>query len=566
MVEEDSGSVRLEKQPLFYCEKYALKPDTEEEDKIKISKFDDDSNIREVLRDLEGKIIGKRLLFSDVNPQNSSVKKWINHLRENYPAFDKDTAEDLINTFRQGLYSKSKEKFRIIVGIFLLKDAILLVHGKKDPAIAEFEGTINSVKLILHPKNILRVAIIKEENGVVFFSAFEYSKRWSRFHAEFWKIDPEDVSWDVLGNIILRIEVEGFDHGMQMQIESQDLDAMIKDNRISPSGNIKIGISEGKIVSVDVFRKTLDFNEFYDFYITQKENLEEHRKKFRELIQPGAIQSFDAKSKNKHKFKDYEEKVVEITSGEQVIHQKNHPQYTICFFSDVYPRIVPSKSLISKLYDAIFENHRFDIWHAGEETSRSQYTIGALNIFNNCKVSREFDELSQKFLNVISDVSGKKEKYLLQFQFCQFWKANLTNEHLNSMFDFISEDRLIPELKFEFKNDGLFTKENQLEFKSASMFNGNIMKFTKDTLLPTIDKYINEDGLLTRNCILYGVEDDNSISPILHLKSDMIPKIERMSNPSLQGKNIQIKAFPIPVNSGAILLILLLPILKKDCV
>jgi hypothetical protein len=134
------------------------------------------------------------------------------------------------------------------------------------------------------------------------------------------------------------------------------------------------------------------------------------------------------------------------------------------------------------------------------------------------------------------------------------------------MFDFISEDRLIPELKFEFKNDGLFTKENQLEFKSASMFNGNIMKFTKDTLLPTIDKYINEDGLLTRNCILYGVVDDNSISPILHLKSDMIPKIERMSNPSLQGKNIQIKAFPIPVNSGAILLILLLPILKKDCV
>lgn len=563
MVEENSGSVRLEKQPIFYCEKYALKPDTDEEDKIKISTFDDDSNIREVLRDLEGKIIGKRLLFSDVNPQNPSVKKWINHLMVNYPALQEDTVEDLINTFREALYSRSKEKFRIIVGIFLLKDAVLLIHSKKDPAIAEWEGTINSVKLILHPKNILRVAIIKEENGTVFFSAFEYSKKWSRGHAEFWKIDPEDVSWDSLGNIVLRIEVDGFDHGMQMQIESEDLDAMIKDDRISPSGNIKIGKSEGKIVSVDVFRKTLDFNEFYDFYITQKENLEEHRKKFKELIQPGAIQSFDAKSKNKHKFKDYEEKVVEITSGEQVIHQKNHPQYTICFFSDVYPRIVPSKSLISKLYDAIFENHRFDIWHAGEETSRSQYTIGALNIFNNCKVSREFDELSQKFLNVISDVSGKKEKYLLQFQFCQFWKANLTNEHLNSMFDFISEDRLIPELKFEFKNDGLFTKENQLEFKSASEFNGKIMKFTKDTLLPTIDKYIDEDGLLTRNCILYGVEDDNSIRPILHLKSDMIPKIEDYSNPSLKEKNIQIKAFPIPVNSGVILLILLLPILKK---
>jgi hypothetical protein len=164
---------------------------------------------------------------------------------------------------------------------------------------------------------------------------------------------------------------------------------------------------------------------------------------------------------------------------------------------------------------------------------------------------------------VISDVSGKKEKYLLQFQFCQFWKTNLTNEHLNSMFDFINEDRLIPELKFEFKNDGLFTKENHLEFKSASEFDRKISKFTKDTLLPTINKYMDENGILTRNCILYGVEDDNTINPILHLKSDMIPKIEEFSNPSLKEKNIQIKAFPIPVNSGVILLILLIPVLPK---
>lgn len=564
MIAERSGSERMDKRPIFYCEKYALKPDSEEEDKLRISQFDDDSNIREVIRDLEGKIIGKRLLFSDVNPQNPSVKKWINHLMENYPVLQEDTVEDLINTFREALYSRSKEKFRIIVGIFLLKDAILLIHSKKDPAIAEWEGSINSVKIILHPKNILRVAIIKEENGTVFFSAFEYSKKWSRGHAEFWKIDPEDVSWDSLGNIILRIEVEGFDHGMQMQIESDDLDAMIKDDRISPSGKIKIGKSEGKIISVDVFRKTLDFNEFYDYYITQKENLEEHRKKFRELIQPGAIQSFDAKSKNKHKYKDHEEKILEITAaGELVVHQKNHPQYTICFFSDVYPRIVPSKLLISKLYDAIFENHRLDVWHAGEETSRNPYTIGALNIFNNCKISRQIDELSQKFLNVISDVSGKKEKCLLQYQFCQFWRTNLTNEHLSSIFDFIIEDRLIPELKYEFKNDGLFSKEDYLEFKSASEFDRKISKFTKDTLLPTIDKYIDENGILTRNCILYGVEDDNTINPILHLKSDMIPTIERMTNPVLQGKNIQIKAFPIPINSGVILLILLIPVLQK---
>jgi len=566
MVEDKSGSERIEKCPIYYCEKYALKPNSEDEDKIKINKFDDEPNIREVIRDLEGKIVGKRLLFSDVNPENPSVKKWIHNLIDTYPKIQKDSVEDLINTFRETLYSRSKEKFRIIVGIFLLRDVVLLIHSKKDPAIAEWEGTINSVKLILHPKNILRVAIIKKENGALYFSAFEYSKKWSLAHAKFWGIDPDDVAWESLGNVILRIQLEDFDHTIQMQIESDTLDDMIKENRISPSGKIKIGKSDGNIVLIDVFRKTMEFNEFFDYYITQKEKLEEHRKKFRGLIQPGAILSFDEKSKQKHKYKESEEKVFEITAtGDQLIHEKKHPQYTICFFTNIYPRIVPSPTLISKLYDSIFENHRFNIWHAGEETARDPYSIGSLNIFNKCDISRKIDELNQQLLNVISDVSGKKEKYILQYQFCEFWKNNLRNKHLNAMFDFIIEERIIPELKFEFKNDGLLAKEDHLEFKSASDFNPKISKFTKDTLLPTINGYF-EDRKLTRHCIVYGVEDNNAINPILHLKSDMIPKIEQNVNPSLQGKNIQIKAFPIPVNSGVILLILLIPILPKDSV
>ena len=49
MVEDKSGSERIEKCPIYYCEKYALKPNSEDEDKIKINKFDDEPNIREVI-------------------------------------------------------------------------------------------------------------------------------------------------------------------------------------------------------------------------------------------------------------------------------------------------------------------------------------------------------------------------------------------------------------------------------------------------------------------------------------------------------------------------------------
>lgn len=564
MKNKNPESIRNENYPIFYCEKYASKPDNDDEDVLKLNQFEDDPNIREVLRDLESKIIGKRILFSEIKPDNPSVKKWINSLIENYPNLQQDTVEDLINTFRDALYSRSKEKNRIIVGFFQLRDMILLIHSKKDPAIAEWDGNVNSVKLILHPKNILRVAIIKKEEGLYYFSAYEYSRKFSRGHAEFWGIKFDDILWDSLGSIVLNIQLEDFDLPVQIAIDTEELDQMIVIGSISPSGKIRIGRSEGKIVSVDVFRKRMDFNDFYDFYITQKEKLEEHRKKFNELIQPGILESYDTSIKGKYRYRDDEETVNEITAtGESEIHRKIHPQYTICFFTNEYPRIIPSRKLITKLYDSIFNNSHFSIWHAGEDTSQTACKIGSLDVYNICNISRQLHGLSESLLNSMSDVAGKKERYLLQYHFCELWSNNLQNKHLSSLFKFLIEDRIIPDLKFEFKNDALFAREENLEFKSASDFNHKITKFVNQTLLSTIDQYI-DNGQLTRHCILYGVEDDTTINPILHLKNDMIPKIEQIANPSLEEKGIKLKAFPIPVQNGFILLILLIPIIKSN--
>ena len=66
------------KAKLYFWEKWALKPEDEREDKISFYEVYDDPTIREVIRNLESKIIGKKLLFSEVSPKNSSVKKWIN--------------------------------------------------------------------------------------------------------------------------------------------------------------------------------------------------------------------------------------------------------------------------------------------------------------------------------------------------------------------------------------------------------------------------------------------------------------------------------------------------------
>src|SRR5690606_29090403 len=140
-------------------------------------------------------------------PKNPSVKKWINNLMSTFPNKNEDIVEDLLNTFRTTLYNRSKERGKVIVGLLLMRDILLLVHCKKDPSLAEMNDEIYSANLILHPNNVRRTAIIKKEDQGTTFSAFEHSRKWSKGHAEFWSIEPENVGWESLGSILLNIEL-----------------------------------------------------------------------------------------------------------------------------------------------------------------------------------------------------------------------------------------------------------------------------------------------------------------------------------------------------------------------
>ena len=230
----------MTKNPIYFWEKSVLKPEDENDDIVNFYEIQEDPSIREVIRDLESKIIGKKILFADVSPKISSTKKWINDIRNSYPEQKNDVVENLLDTFRSSLYPRSKERYRLIVGLLLLKDVMLLVHCKKDPSLAEMKDNIYSVNLILHPKNVLRAAIIKNEEGETTFSAFEFSRKWSKGHAEFWGIDPEDVSWESLGNIVLNIELESFSLPVQLAIETENLDEMIKNDYISNFDFLKL--------------------------------------------------------------------------------------------------------------------------------------------------------------------------------------------------------------------------------------------------------------------------------------------------------------------------------------
>lgn len=506
--------------------------------------------------------MSKRIPFIEISPENSSVKKWINQIRESYPERKDDDVENLIDTFRSKLYTRSKHNF--IVGVLLLPHIMMLVHCRIDPSLAQIKDRIYPVDLILHPKNVLRVAIIKSENGETTFSAFEYSRKWSKGHAEFWGIEPEDVNWESLGSIILNIELESFSYPLQLPIEAYQLEEMIKERKITPTGHISVGREEGKITAVEMFRKSFEYSEFYDFYINEKEKLEEHRKMFKRIISPDDPRAYETDLPRTYRYEEDESRVYEIMAEERkLIHNKTHPRFTICFFTELYPRIRPNQRLLNKLYQGIFENKSIEIWHAGGQTSQEPITMGNLSIYNQIEVNQSVYVFSDQLLNFIQDSRSRKEKYILQYYFSEFWKKNANSRFIQDMFDFINNFIILRELDFEFGREGILSKEDHLEFKSASEVDPKPSKFVEHTLIPTIGEYA-ENGKLERLCILYGIEDNGQVVPLYHLHSDQITLIEEITNEELSKKpfnpDVRIKLYPIPFREGVILSVFMIQI------
>ena len=270
------------------------------------------------------------------------------------------------------------------------------------------------------------------------FSAFEQNLSWSKGHAQFWGIEPEEVNWESLGHIILFVELTTFNYPIQLPIESNDLKTLIDKGQITTTGNIRIGREEGKITRVQIFKKEQDWDEFYEFFITENDKLHEYRKEFEDLIPSSeyhSVSTFDRGLKDFYQYEEDFEKVFEITTEEEkIVCRKKHPRYRICFFTKEYPRIKPCHQLIKIIYDAIFYNHPLEIWHAGEDSSREPISIGTLKIYNDLNVDQDFIRFSENLLDTIQDHSAsKKTRSILEYYYCSLWMRYLKNRHIGAV-------------------------------------------------------------------------------------------------------------------------------------
>ena len=318
---------------------------------------------------LETKAVKRTKLFSEVNPKNPSVKKWIMSIWDGYPECMDEAVDDLLNVFRDSLFTRSKERNRI-VGLLMAPDRLLLIHCRKDASLAEMDDQVITADIVLHSRNLLRAAMISRGQDGLTFSAFEQNRRLSKGFADFWQIDPDEIAWESIGSIILNIELETFRWPIQVPIEPEQLDELIHDGDVSTLGHIRIGNQPGTITMVEVLGKQMTFSQFMDFYVTEKEQLEDFRARYRKLVSPNSIESFDPDLKKHYDYEEDAEWIYKIeATGTTRFLKKEHPKFTVCFFTSQPPGIHARNSLSTLISKSIFETSSLSIWHPELETS-----------------------------------------------------------------------------------------------------------------------------------------------------------------------------------------------------
>ena len=214
--------------------------------------------------------------------------------------------------------------------------------------------------------------------------------------------------------------------------------------------------------------------------------------------------------------------------------------------------------MIYSIYQAIFENRRLELWHAGEQLSEDPVVLGSLMIYNDLAFSPQSLEFGTNLLNVIQDLRSRKERSILQYLLCEYWKNSSPCNHFPIIFDHIIQTILMKDLQHEFNTEVISATEQYVEYKSPADVDLKIKRFVEQTLVPTIKSYV-KNGDQARYAILYGVEDNGAIRPIYRLKSDMVADIQNRANEILNGDGVRIRALSIPFNDEVILLVLLIP-------
>ncbi len=513
---------------------------------------------------------------------------------------DGDLDEDInavLDEFRAQLYPRSKERGRFLVSILHTGRFLMIAHCKKTPSIAEIpkghgEINIETVKVLLAPQNVIRSIVFEKlDRKTIHAYIYEQSRVLSKAISQFTGIrDIRYINWDIAGEIMLVLQSTKLGVPIiQVPINTTQVEKLIKDGILinMPDNTWYFKLGE-EVLEVDhvryhdknnnIWRKTT-FKEFYLEYTFGIPFIKQAREEFKRIIYYPYI--YAKKKSDSMKIRGFTAKYIETWNeiykigDENPIIEKPDIRFKLLFTTDLNPGIVLSKDVIWGIRNTILKySPKLQIYHVGEKMtspvretiSSKPISIGNLEIYNDIPYT-PFLNFVNNLIKKLSDSDSKKSKTILElslYGILEKWLSDIEFHNLSFLFSQLSNIIYRQELRALFTNMGVLFKEDEslIDLKSGRSISEvrspeEIGKIITEDIL----KYTGRDpntGLPRRLALIYGLDDNYTPSPVL-IKNDDVTSIQQIVNEHLAREQFEIKIYPVEVDSGFILIIIMLP-------
>jgi hypothetical protein len=539
LIEKENNNVE---QVLLYS-KPAKYEETQEDNPTKtVLKLDNE--LKEFLKKLTEHTLGENIPFINITPNNTSIKTWISNLKNTYPQPYPRDVNDLLNTFRESLNSSSKQS-KYNVCLILYKDLIILYHTKQTENLLDYDS-------------IFRAGIIKTINNRILFSAYEKNRKWSKGHAKFWGIHLENLKWSNISDIILQIKLENFQYPLHLPLENNEIKNMILEENIKSDATIQIGTQTGIINKINLYGKNLTFNEFYQYYIDETQELNKHTEFYNTLIPiTPTLDNYTHNKTSKTYIEDEKYIYKNKISKENRIHTKNHNKYTLTFTTSKYPGIKPNPAFLGQIYESIFTEKNLNLIHVGEAKSSTPLEIGNLKIYNQIKIDPEFKDTTKYLIKLIQKINPENQTILKDY-YLTYLNENLKNHNLETLFTILQTQITKTNLEKEFENKKL-EKNKYVKYESQDAINTKPQEFAK-IIKKHVKKSIKKDKLL-KYAIIYGIEKNGHIKPTQNYNPKHLELVEKETNKLLQEDKLEVTTNirEIKTEKGTIIIVYILP-------
>lgn len=459
-----------------------------------------------------------------------NIPKWSRHLIENFPEFNEEYVEFLVDDFSRKMKTSAKGPGKYVI-VILREKGFLVCHA--DAGEKTLTTSLDVIDRLMDSDNIDKYAEFYERDSDIWVDHFERNKTQS--FTEWLGIPQSEVVFDTLGNIKGYTELEGLTAIFEFEEEDIVKKIIESDDYRLEEGSLKTpNGKEFPLERIQWGRTSFeDIGEFKQKLSTIYYDLDTYHQAFIDL-HGSSRPYFD-------KFIDRETKLINSAKGETEIVKKNE-NFNISFSS---AQVDTRNKWLTKLVNHFLEGQMNAIYHAGSSATKQPYEIGPFSFFNDLGIDDYNWQKLQNLYTVVDGVGTDNNLQRIVGSAIFLIMDELTDSKSQFLFQEISESMMSR------VSEGVVVQRegecHGLEFKAGEWIENKDVESISEEMVKELEG--------DTNLLIIGIDEEaHQINPMksTDLKSEFRERIEEETE-SPEGSNIE--AIPLPITPKETLLI-----------